>query len=965
MKLNKYLKTSLARQFSLLTISIILAFSFLLTGLLIYQNNITNDFEQTNDRLEKKDAITSELDYSFNLAISEMRAYYAFDGGVSYFNSVIKQKENVKKKIDELEGVVDSEDDVLFIQQIQGFYSYYFEDTMPKSKEFYDNGQTSEVINIAVGQNASEIIRSYQGNIKEYTGNLDKQLSTLHDTYSKNIFISQVVFGSLLFLLICAMAIFTRKMLVSIGKPLKKLALAAGEIAEGNPILFNDSTKREDELGLLSIAFEKMTKSIQDKEQDLSAQNEELFAQQDELQAQQNELEEALKTTQKRELDLKRRNDLVNGLANTLDKQKVLKSIVETMCEVIGADKGLIVLLSRGLPHSSFGVSEEGVRQFINHLDSGLMIRLEERKVPFIIKRKCETEEQGFHTQTSYCFDIYMPVLSSSGLMEAVMVYTRLDQAFTDEELVEFNGLSKQIAISLDKIRIFELSEGERQLTQDILDTINEGIQLIDSNGIVLQVNTKMCDIIESQRETMLQNSYKNWLETLLKNADNRQELKAFFDRIVLEGKTDRKSFVFHQQSPTIKVIQVYCEPLTRDGEKFGTVVVYRDITKEYEVDVMKSEFVSTVSHELRTPLASVLGFTELMLNRELKPERQKKYLTTIYQEAKRLTVLINDFLDVQRMEAGKQTYDKKFDDIVPLISTIVETHQVNYPSHSIQYHVQTSNTMVLGDKDKISQVFTNLISNAIKYSPNGGNIVITVFEEDTKLKVSIKDEGLGIPEEAIDKLFTKFYRVDNSDRRRIGGTGLGLAIVKEIMKAHDGDVLIQSELKKGSIFTVSFPLVIGIGDHAKDKHAVTSPKGKVNVIIVEDDNSLANLLKTELEESNFHVKTFSNGETALEAIKVERPDAIVLDIMLEEKGLDGWDIIKQLKNIDELKSIPIFISSALDEKEKGLALGANEYLIKPYQPSKLSKLILQTLLKKDWSGQILIPSEENSEDQR
>lgn len=936
-----------------------------MTGLLIYQNKLNDEFEQTNDRLEKKDTIASELDYSFNLAISEMRAYFAYNGGVSYYNSVKKQQENVKEKIEELEAVVDSEDDVLFIQRIQGFYNYYFEDVMPKSKDFYDNDQTSEVIKIAVDQNASEIIRSYQGNIKKYTENINSQLTEIHDTHSKNIFMSEVIFGILLFLLIIAMITFTRKILVSIGKPLKNLTIAAGEIAEGNPILFSGSTKREDELGLLSVAFEKMTKSIQDKEQDLSAQNEELLAQQDELQAQQNELEEALETMQKRELDLKRRNDLVKGLANTLDKQKVLKSIVETMCEVIGADKGLIVLLSRGLPHSSFGVSEEGVRQFINHLDSGLMIRLEEKREPFIIKRKCDDEEKGFHTQPSYCYDIYMPVLSSSGLMEAVMVYSRIDQAFTDDELVEFNSLSKQIAISLDKIRIFELSEEERQLSQDILDTINEGIQLIDANGTVLQINTKMCDIISCKREAVIQSSYKNWVETLSENVDNRYELKEFFDRIIVQGKTDHKSFVYHLHSPHNKVIQLYCEPLTRDGEKIGTVIVHRDITKEYEVDVMKSEFVSTVSHELRTPLASVLGFTELMLNRELKPERQKKYLSTIYQEAKRLTVLINDFLDVQRMEAGKQSYDKKFDDIVPLITDIVETYQVNNPSHLIQYHVHTSNTMVLGDKDKISQVFTNLISNAIKYSPNGGNITIRVYEEGANLNISIKDEGLGIPEEAIDKLFTKFYRVDNSDRRRIGGTGLGLAIVKEIMKAHDGDVFVQSELKKGSTFTVSFPLVIGIEDHTAEKQGVASPKGKVNVIIVEDDSSLANLLKTELEESNFHVKTFSNGGTALEAIKVERPDAIVLDIMLEEKSIDGWEIIKQLKSIDELKSVPIFISTALDEKEKGLALGANEFLIKPYQPSKLSKIILQTLLKKDWSGQILIPSEEPSGDNK
>ena len=275
------------------------------------------------------------------------------------------------------------------------------------------------------------------------------------------------------------------------------------------------------------------------------------------------------------------------------------------------------------------------------------------------------------------------------------------------------------------------------------------------------------------------------------------------------------------------RVVQLYCEPLKRGGEKFGTVIVHRDITKEHEVDVMKSEFVSTVSHELRTPLASVLGFTELMLNKELKPDRQKKYLSTIYQEAYRITLgIINDFLDVQRMESARQTYEKKYDDIIPLLSNIIETYEVNYSNHTIHFKINTNNTIVLGDKDKINQVFNNLLSNAVKYSPNGGNIYVTVYEDGTNLKIAIKDEGLGIPEDAVDKLFAKFFRVDNSDRRSIGGTGLGLSIVKEIMKAHNGEIFVQSVLKEGSTFTVSFPLVIGISNHI-GRFRVWKSKGK------------------------------------------------------------------------------------------------------------------------------------------
>lgn len=959
MNLNKYLKTSLAKQFSLLTAMIIIAFSCLIISLLIYQNKLTLDFHDKNEQLETKLNLSSDLDYAFNLAVSEMRAYFAYEAN-SYFENVKKQEEKIEDKMVLLQKYSENEEDILFLQEVQRFHSYYFENMMPQTKALFDEGKKDEVRAIAT-ENASDRIRAYQTSLKQYTESLQQEVEDNYLQLEKNILYSQIAFAAALFLIIIAMVIFTRMMLVRIGKPLRTLTQAAGQIADGETVIFTDKINRQDELGLLSIAFEKMTKSIQDKEQDLSAQNEELLAQQDELQAQQSELEEALEMTQKRELDLKLRNDLVEGLANSLDKQAVLMSIVKTMCDVINADKGIVVLLDKGHDHAYFGISKQESRQFIQNLDSGLITKVILTKKTYTIKRDCNVDELAYHATKSYCFDLYIPVLSSSGSVEAIMMYSRFSDPFDELELDEYEALSKQVAISLDKIKIFEQSEEERLLVQDIFDNIKEGIQLVDTKGSVIQINKKLSDMIQSDSDSIIQNSYEDWLKKLSGSVENKHDLKKFFDRVLVDGKFDDPSFVYHQQSPTKRVVQVYCEPLTRKGDTFGTVIVHRDITKEYEVDLMKSEFVSTVSHELRTPLASVLGFTELMLNKELKPERQKKYLTTIYQEAKRLTALINDFLDVQRMEAGKQTYDKRYDDILPLLTSIVETNQINSPNHTIHVDSRTSNTMVLGDKDKIGQVFNNLINNAIKYSPDGGNIYVDIFEEGPNLKIAIKDEGLGIPADAIEKLFTKFYRVDNTDRRRIGGTGLGLAIVKEIMKAHDGEISVQSEPKEGSTFTVSFPIVIGTHNPSENS-TQENDDTKVNVIIVEDDSSLAQLLQTELEESNFHVKVYNNGETALKAIKSEKPDAIVLDIMLEEKGINGWDIIKELKELDTLQSIPIFISSALDEKEKGLALGANEYLVKPYQPSKLSKLILQTLLKKDWSGQILVPSESHDD---
>ena len=355
------------------------------------------------------------------------------------------------------------------------------------------------------------------------------------------------------------------------------------------------------------------------------------------------------------------------------------------------------------------------------------------------------------------------------------------------------------------------------------------------------------------------------------------------------------------------RVVQVYCKTLNNGEEEIGTIIVHRDITKEHEVDLMKSEFVSTVSHELRTPLASVLGFTELMLHKELKPERKAKYLQTIYNEAKRLSALINDFLDVQRMESGKQTYEKKFLDIIPIIQKVIEHQEVAAVNHHIQLSVDTEQTRILGDKEKIEQVITNLLSNAIKYSPDGGNVIIHITDEQDKMIIDIQDEGLGIPKEALPKLFQKFYRVDNSDHRRIGGTGLGLAIVEEIVKSHDGSITVDSNFGKGSTFTIAFPKVV-MDEEEKPVDSII-PKLRYNILVVEDDLSLADLLKNELLESGFHVSYYKSGSQALEYIKESPPDAIVLDIMLEEDEVDGWMIMKELKENERLKNIPIFVS--------------------------------------------------------
>lgn len=219
----------------------------------------------------------------------------------------------------------------------------------------------------------------------------------------------------------------------------------------------------------------------------------------------------------------------------------------------------------------------------------------------------------------------------------------------------------------------------------------------------------------------------------------------------------------------------------------------------------LKSELLMTVSHELRTPLASLRGFSELMLTRDFSPEERRQFLTIIHNEADRLTTLINNFLDLQRIEAGRQTYTFTYLTLKPLLCDAVAAF-TGQGTHAFHLNVPDTLPLVRADGDRLRQVLANLLSNAVKFSPYGGDILVNAHQEGASVFVSVSDPGIGIAKDDIKQLFTKFYRVDSRETRRIGGTGLGLALVKEIIEAHQGQVWVESEQGLGTSFFFTLP---------------------------------------------------------------------------------------------------------------------------------------------------------------
>jgi signal transduction histidine kinase len=267
-----------------------------------------------------------------------------------------------------------------------------------------------------------------------------------------------------------------------------------------------------------------------------------------------------------------------------------------------------------------------------------------------------------------------------------------------------------------------------------------------------------------------------------------------------------------------------------KDGSLIGIVTILRDITEQKEIDRMKTELVSMVAHELRSPLTSISGFSELLLDADTPKEQMQEYSGIILKEANRLSELINKFLDISRIESGRIQPKKQIIDIVETVQMVVgnNSYLADKKAIQVEVHYPKQESKVFADRGMMEQVLLNLFSNAIKYSPANTRINIVIKHHDNSIVIEIHDQGYGIPPEALCKIFDKFFRVasDNEKLREIQGTGLGLSLVKQIIDMHEGQITVDSEVNKGSVFAIYLPRI----DKYSDSY-LTKEKDVENIV--------------------------------------------------------------------------------------------------------------------------------------
>lgn len=406
--------------------------------------------------------------------------------------------------------------------------------------------------------------------------------------------------------------------------------------------------------------------------------------------------------------------------------------------------------------------------------------------------------------------------------------------------------------------------------------------------------------------------------------------------------------------------------------------------------NVAKSQFLANMSHELRTPLNAIIGYSEIVLEdlEDSGDDNATADVEKINKAAHHLLGLINEVLDLSKIEAGKMTLDVHEVDLADLLSEVTATIEplAARKNNRLFIHSSKAPSNLYSDSVKIKQCLLNLLSNACKFTESGAVSlsVDSIFKEESGsdwVAFTVVDSGIGMTKEQLGTLFEAFVQADASTTRKYGGTGLGLVITRKLAQLLGGDVSVSSELNKGSTFRIEIP-VNALAGAALDKAQQANSAGKPAaarraaasqasaeaaeaselplVLVIDDEPSAVELMERMLNSSGYAVATANNGREGLRLAREAKPVAIVLDINMPE--MSGWDVLETLSSDPETRDIPVFIVTINDDRQRGLELGASEYLLKPVKREKLLNL-LSVYLKSADADVLLVEDDNDSAD--
>ncbi len=568
---------------------------------------------------------------------------------------------------------------------------------------------------------------------------------------------------------------------------------------------------------------------------------------------------------------------------------------------------------------------------------------------------------------TDACIGAFYCHNSKSSLCELKASFAFVERKYLSHQFKSGEGIVGQVMVEKEPILLTQIKEDEAVA---VSGTIVETPKHIYAFPLIY--NTNLCGVIEIGSFHSIDSVKKEFLDSAARiiassiyTIGQNEEIKELLEftkkmNITLEQKSEELNERNERLTDLNKELEEQTAELNTQSEELRA---QKDELEEQrnqveEADRLKSEFLSNMSHELRTPLNSVLALSQLMIAKGTGNDvlKEKEYLQVIERNGRHLLSLINDILDLSKIEAGRMDIFAGEFSPNQVVESVLEITTPLANEKGLSIHVQLEeNIIIRSDEAKIRQILLNLISNAIKFTDQG-KIDIRVFKSNGTVSFSVSDTGIGIRTSYIPYIFSEFRQADGSTTRRHQGTGLGLAISKKLSNLLGGDIRVESTEGVGSTFILEIP--VGKKDNIGLLSSQLSPSdSKINmvrplpmamsefnkpkqntVLVIDDDIQVCSILKEYLTQSGYEVAIAHHGKAGLELARQIKPFAITLDIIMPE--MDGWEVIRELKSSSDTAHIPVIMVSVSNDRETGVALGATGYVLKPIDQNALFKEI-------------------------
>jgi len=660
--------------------------------------------------------------------------------------------------------------------------------------------------------------------------------------------------------------------------------------------------------------------------------------------------------------------DTLADLSGELELGKLLQAVLRRATTLLGVSGGELAIYDESrqelevVASLQIGVDSTGTRLA---LGEGAMGHVAVTKEPICIAEYHEwTGQSSKYAAVDVHSVMAAPLLIGHRLVGAfACTHDDPGRRFGPDDIRLLNLFAPQAAVAIENARLYTAAQRQKQYFEDLVLNSPVSVVTLDNRHNIVSCNPAFERLYGYRQDEVVGRN----LDELISTETSRSEAVAITQHVLKEGAV-RSIGRRRRRDGTLVDVEVLGVPVRVEGELVGLMGLYHDISEltqarqiAEEANSAKSQFLANMSHELRTPLNAIIGYSEMVEEEvadlghsELAPDLQK-----IRSAGKHLLALINDILDLSKIEAGKtELYLEDFE-VAEMVRDVATTIRPLVEKNANRLVVEATFTGAMhADLTKVRQMLLNLLSNACKFTEKG--IIRLGVERDgpdenAEIRFRISDSGIGMTPAQMAKLFEAFSQAEASTSRRYGGTGLGLAITKHFAQMMGGDVTVESEPGKGSTFTIRLPAVTPSPapppPQAKPVAAART-EGPAGTVLVIDDNAEArDLIRRFLTEEGFAVVEATGGEAGLALARLQRPDAITLDVLMP--GMDGWAVLSALKAEPDLADIPVIMVTVLDDRNLGFALGVSEYVTKPIEREHLRRLLRK--YRRDGPSDVLI----------